>query len=56
MAGQATLPGIYLWRDPYGAHYLVDHTRRLRTTQQPPKPTTSRLETWFTDILLAQAA
>ena len=19
-------PGIYLWRDPYGAHYLVDHT------------------------------
>jgi hypothetical protein len=25
-------PGIYLWRDPYGALYLVDHTgtRRLR--------------------------
>jgi len=24
-------PGIYLWRDPHGAHYLVDHTgtRRL---------------------------
>jgi hypothetical protein len=24
-------PGIYLWRDPYGTHYLVDHTgtRRL---------------------------
>ena len=23
--------GIYLWRDPYGTHYLVDHTgtRRL---------------------------
>jgi hypothetical protein len=19
-------PGIYLWRDPHGAHYLVDHT------------------------------
>jgi hypothetical protein len=19
-------PGIYVWRDPYGAHYLVDHT------------------------------
>ena len=19
-------PGIYLWRDPYGAMYLVDHT------------------------------
>ena len=27
-------PGIYLWRDPYGAVYLVDHTgtRRLRNT------------------------
>jgi hypothetical protein len=26
-------PGIYLWRDPHGAVYLVDHTgtRRLRT-------------------------
>jgi hypothetical protein len=25
-------PGIYLWRDPYGTHYLVDHTgtRRVR--------------------------
>src|SRR5690606_7661715 len=19
-------PGIYLWRDPHGTHYLVDHT------------------------------
>jgi len=26
-------PGIYLWRDPHGATYLVDHTgtRRLTT-------------------------
>ena len=26
-------PGIYLWRDPHGAVYLVDHTgtRRLGT-------------------------
>jgi len=26
-------PGIYLWRDPHGAHYLVDHTgtQRIRT-------------------------
>ncbi|HEX6150738.1 DUF222 domain-containing protein [Nocardioides sp.] len=26
-------PGIYIWRDPYGVYYLVDHTgtRRLRT-------------------------
>jgi hypothetical protein len=29
---QQPFPGIYLWRDPHGAHYLVDHTgtRRLR--------------------------
>ena len=27
-------PGIYLWRDPFGAYYLVDHsgTRRLPQT------------------------
>ena len=27
-------PGIYVWRDPYGATYLVDHsgTRRLPQT------------------------
>jgi hypothetical protein len=27
-------PGIYVWRDPFGAHYLVDHTgtRRLGQT------------------------
>jgi hypothetical protein len=24
--------GIYLWRDPHGAHYLVDHTGTRRTT------------------------
>jgi hypothetical protein len=26
-------PGIYLWRDPHGTLYLVDHTgtRQLRT-------------------------
>jgi hypothetical protein len=25
-------PGVYVWRDPYGAMYLVDHTgtRRIR--------------------------
>ncbi len=23
-------PGIYLWRDPHGAHYLVDHTGTRR--------------------------
>ena len=30
-------PGIYLWRDPHGGHYLVDHTgtRRLPTVEEP---------------------
>lgn len=30
---QQPYPGIYIWRDPQGAYYLVDHTgtRRLRT-------------------------
>jgi hypothetical protein len=29
-------PGIYVWRDPYGAYYLVDHTgtRRIRSVPQ----------------------
>ena len=38
-------PGIYLWRDPHGAYYFVDHTgtRRLRNRkskrkQERPKP------------------
>ena len=28
---QQPFPGIYVWRDPHGAYYLVDHTgtRRL---------------------------
>jgi hypothetical protein len=29
-------PGIYLWRDPHGQHYLVDHTgtRTLTSTKR----------------------
>ena len=31
---QQPFPGIYVWRDPFGAYYLVDHTgtRRLGQT------------------------
>lgn len=29
-------PGIYVWRDPYGVHYLVDHTGTRRTRSAPP--------------------
>ncbi|MGN6577339.1 MAG: DUF222 domain-containing protein, partial [Nocardioides sp.] len=28
--------GIYIWRDPYGAYYLVDHTG-TRKTNPPPR-------------------
>ena len=33
---QQPFPGIYVWRDPFGALYLVDHTgtRRLGTEGQ----------------------
>jgi hypothetical protein len=35
---QQPFPGIYLWRDPHGAFYLVDHTgtRRLRGDSAQP--------------------
>lgn len=33
-------PGLYLWRDPHGVFYLVDHTgtRRIVSDQDPPEP------------------
>jgi len=33
-------PGLYLWRDPHGAHHLVDHTgtRAIPTTRRPRRP------------------
>ncbi|WP_296607494.1 HNH endonuclease signature motif containing protein [Nocardioides sp.] len=47
-------PGIYVWRDPHGAHYLVDHTgtRRIPSTPHaaqhpdpPQKPLV--LDVWY---------
>ena len=32
-------PGLYLWRDPHGATYLVDHTGTRRLPHQPPRRT-----------------
>ena len=41
---QQPFPGIYLWRDPHGAHYLVDHTGTRRTNgPHTPKAPESRL-------------
>jgi len=49
--------GIYLWRDPHGTTYLVDHTgtRRLGVGVSKPKAVT-RLETRFTEVALKWAA
>ena len=47
-------PGVYLWRDPYGATYLVDHTgtRRLPRGQQRPS-LRSPLEARLAELALA---
>ncbi len=44
-------PGLYVWRDPYGATYLVDHTG----TRRLPAPTAngSPLEARVLDLVLA---
>jgi hypothetical protein len=54
-------PGIYLWRDPHGLTYLVDHTgtRRLPPSSTPPRrdqrlhSQRSPLEARITDLVLA---
>jgi len=45
-------PGIYLWRDPHGAFYLVDHTGTRRTNHTPSRPA-SRMEAHFSQLTLA---
>ena len=49
-------PGIYLWRDPHDATYLIDHTG----TRQLPRPTRpgnrtedSPMEARLRDLVLA---
>ena len=41
-------PGIYLWRDPHGATYLVDHTgtRRPPTPTQPGRRSPAKTHRW----------
>ena len=34
---QQPFPGIYVWRDPHGGHYLVDHTG-TRRVERPTAP------------------
>ncbi|ANH37529.1 hypothetical protein I601_1087 [Nocardioides dokdonensis FR1436] len=45
------VPGIYLWQDPHGAHYLVDHTGTRRLPQTPGRPQpTSTFEIYEPDL------
>ena len=52
---QQPFPGIYLWRDPHGAHYLVDHTGTRQvpgTPAAPPRATRPVVELWHSPIRL----
>ncbi|HWJ11783.1 MAG TPA: DUF222 domain-containing protein [Nocardioides sp.] len=49
-------PGVVIWRDPYGAHYLVDQTGTRRVTATTRDQTPTRLETYLMKIALDWAA
>jgi len=50
-------PGIYVWRDPHGALYLVDHTGTRALSRPTPLPSNPpRLDLWFSDVKLELAA
>lgn len=55
---QQPFPGIYVWQDPYGRFYLVDHTgsRPLRAPlKQRSQEQMSRLEWMFNDTAVEYA-
>ncbi|WP_182376513.1 HNH endonuclease signature motif containing protein [Nocardioides sp. WS12] len=45
-------PGIVVWRDPYGAHYLVDATGTRRVTGTPGGQSLTPAELHFTQTLV----
>lgn len=49
-------PGIVIWRDPYGAHYLVDPTGTRRITTPPAGEEPSRAEWQAMKLVLDLAA
>ncbi|WP_122816276.1 hypothetical protein [Nocardioides pantholopis] len=56
---QQPFPGIYVWRDPHGGLYLVDHTgtRRLRSPAHSPAPARAPVvELWRPPVQLEYAA
>ncbi|KRB78021.1 hypothetical protein ASE01_07575 [Nocardioides sp. Root190] len=49
-------PGILVWRDPHGAHYLVDATGTRKLTTPPREPFRPRPDIYFTDVELIHDA
>ncbi|WP_156391516.1 MULTISPECIES: HNH endonuclease signature motif containing protein [unclassified Nocardioides] len=49
-------PGIVIWRDPYGAHYLVDATGTRRVTGTPGDQSPTPAELHFSEVLINYVA
>jgi hypothetical protein len=49
-------PGLFLWRDPHGAFYLVDHTGTRRVTPAPEHVRPNRAEIYLATTILDIAA
>lgn len=49
-------PGIVIWRDPFGAHYLVDQTGTRRVTGTTGGQETARADLSFTNDISVQLA
>ncbi|MDQ6527305.1 hypothetical protein RB608_27065, partial [Nocardioides sp. LHD-245] len=49
-------PGIVIWRDPHGAHYLVDPTGTRRITATTGADTPTRAEWSVMQLLLDYTA
>jgi hypothetical protein len=45
-------PGIVIWRDPYGAHYLIDPTGTRHLTPSSSGETPTRVDIMVTQLLL----
>ncbi len=49
-------PGIVIWRDPHGAHYLIDPTGTRRITPTTREDTPTRVDLAVTELVLNHAA
>ncbi|KRC68454.1 hypothetical protein ASE20_16480 [Nocardioides sp. Root240] len=44
-------PGITIWRDPHGAHYLIDPTGTRRITAAPDDDPPGRVDIWTRQVI-----